>query len=160
MTKLSRYIIEPKNLSRFIDNFWTTVTLLESKNEVKEFLSDILTRTEIKMFVKRLQIAKMLLSGYDYNTIKRYVRVTHQTIASVANVVKDEERKGLKRAISYLNKMESDFQEELDKNYNQAPSLGRFINRSGIDKGVTILSKGLDSWSRKQSRKQSVQHRI
>lgn len=61
MTKISRIKINPKHLDFFLHNFWNLITLLENKDQVKNFFRDLLSHTEMKMFAKRIQIAKMLL---------------------------------------------------------------------------------------------------
>lgn len=112
MTKLSRYT-DPRHMGWFINNFWTAVTLLEDKEEVKSFLKGILTHTEMKMFAKRLQIAKMLIEGYDYGTIRSYVRVGDETIARINNLL---EARGdeIKRVIGKLQEIERKRERELE----------------------------------------------
>lgn len=105
MTKISRFKVDPKHLGFFINNFWSIITFLENKEQVKSFLKDLLTHTEMKMFAKRVQIAKMLLEGYDYRTIRNYVKVTDQTISRINNILETGEG-GLIISISYLQKIE------------------------------------------------------
>lgn len=112
MTKVSRIKIAPRHMGWFINNFWMVVTLLENKDQVKEFLEDLLTPTEITMFVKRLQITKMLLQGYDYRSIKNYVKVTDQTIAKINNLL-FVGGNGLKKAVTYLLKIEKEQDQKL-----------------------------------------------
>lgn len=154
MTKVSRYGVEPERWFRFQDNFWTTITLLESKSEIKEFLQDLLTHTELKMFIKRLQIAKMLLAGYKYDDIKRYVKATHQTISGIANIVNSEERLGLKRAVSYLYRLEAKQGKQLEESYDRLPSLKKFVKGTVLD--TSSLEQATEILSRKISRKSSV----
>jgi len=111
MTKISRIKVDPKHLGFFLNNFWSLITLLENKDQVKSFLKDLLTHTEMKMFAKRIQIAKMLLEGYSYRDIRNYVRVTDSTIARINNIL-DTEGNGLKIAITYLQKIESEINKE------------------------------------------------
>lgn len=85
MAKISRIPIDKKRLNQFYDDFWSAIALLESKQEAKSFLFDLLTHTERKMLAKRLQIAVMLIEGYDYHKIKSYVKVANNTIAKVNN---------------------------------------------------------------------------
>ena len=110
MTKISRIKVDAKHLGLFLNNFWNLVTLLENKDQVASFLKDLLTHTEMKMLAKRIQIAKMLLEDYSYQAIRTYVKVTDSTIARINNVL-GMEGNGLKIAISYLQKIES----EVDK---------------------------------------------
>ena len=111
MTKVSRTRIDPKHLGFFLNNFWNLITLLENKDQVKNFLKDLLTHTEMKMFAKRIQIAKMLLEGYSYRDIRNYVKVTDGTIARISNVL-EIEGEGLKSAIVYLQKIEKEIDKE------------------------------------------------
>lgn len=112
MAKLSRIKLEPNKLGFFINNFWSLITLLENKDEVKNFLRALLTHTEMKMFAKRIQIAKMLIEGYKYQDIKNYTKVTNSTISRISNILENE-GDGLKSAIGYLQKMEKEREREL-----------------------------------------------
>lgn len=111
MTKISRIKLDPRHLGFFLNNLWSLITLLENKDQVKSLLKDLLTHTEIKMFAKRIQIAKMLLEGYNYQIIRNYVKVTDSTIARISNIL-GTEGNGLKVAISYLQKIESEIDKE------------------------------------------------
>ena len=111
MTKVSRIRLDPRHLGFFINNFWNLITLLENKDQVASFLKDLLTHTEMKMFAKRVQIAKMLLEGYDYRAIKGFVRVTDPTVAKINNKL-ETGAEGLKTAIYYLQKIEKDIEKE------------------------------------------------
>ncbi len=111
MTKISRIKLDSKHLGFFLNNFWNLITLLENKDQVKSFLKDLLTHTEMKMFAKRIQIAKMLIEGYDYRTIRNYVKVTDSTIARINNIL-GTEGNGLKIAINFLQEIESDIDKE------------------------------------------------
>lgn len=111
MTKVSRIRIDSKRLGVFINNFWSLITLLENKDQVAHFLKDLLTHTEMKMLAKRIQIAKMLIEGYSYQTIKGFVKVTDPTIAKINNKL-EAGGEGLKTAILYLQKIEKEIDKE------------------------------------------------
>lgn len=111
MTKISRIKVDSRHLGFFINNFWNLITLLENKDQVASFLKDLLTHTEMKMFAKRIQIAKMLLEDFNYQSIRNYVKVTDSTIARISNIL-GTEGNGLKIAISYLKKIESEIDKE------------------------------------------------
>lgn len=111
MTKISRIKIDPKHLGFFLNNFWNLITLLENKDQVKNFLKDLLTHTEMKMLAKRIQIAKMLLEGYNYRDIRNYIKVTDPTISKISNILATG-GEGLKSAINYLQKIERDIEKE------------------------------------------------
>lgn len=111
MPKVSRIRLDSKHLGFFINNFWSLITLLENKDQVKSFLKDLLTHTEMKMLAKRIQIAKMLLEGYNYQDIRNYVKVTDSTIARINNIL-EVEGEGLRTAINYLQKIEKEIERE------------------------------------------------
>lgn len=84
MTKVSRKILPKDKIGLYIDEFWRAVTLLGSKEEVRNFFRDITTSTERVMLAKRLQIAKRLYNGESYFSIKKELNVTTVTIAGVS----------------------------------------------------------------------------
>lgn len=111
MTKISRIKVDSRHLGFFINNFWNLITLLENKDQVASFLKDILTHTEMKMVAKRIQIAKMLLEGCDYRSIRNYVKVSDTTIATINNKL-EIGGEGLKTAIECFRKVEKDIERE------------------------------------------------
>lgn len=111
MTKISRIKVDPRHMGFFLHNFWNLITLLEDKDQVKNFLKELLTPTEMKMLAKRIQIAKMLLEGYDYRSIRNYVKVTDTTIAKINNILASA-GDGLRTAISELQKIEDEINKE------------------------------------------------
>lgn len=127
MPKVSRLQVNPRHLGFFLNNFWNLITLLENKDQVKTFLKDLLTHTEMKMFAKRIQIAKMLLDGYSYQEIKSYVKVTDPTIAKISNILAVDGT-GFKNAISYLSKIESTIEKKRMEEVSvfDRPGLHRF----------------------------------
>lgn len=104
MTKLSRWPVEKEKMSLFLDDFWTAVASLKSKSEAKNFFNQFLTHTERKMFAKRFQIAMMLVSGYDYKSIKSRLKVSEVTISKISNWIEEnrEELVGVAKRIMRL----------------------------------------------------------
>jgi TrpR-related protein YerC/YecD len=152
MTKISRIKLDSRHLSYFLNNFWNVITLLENKEEVKEFLKDTLTHTEMKMVAKRIQIAKMLIEGHKYETIKKYVKVTDTTIAKVNNTL-FMSGKGLKAAIVHLKKIEKDFEQKRMK----GSSLKEKYPLSFLPE---ILADNLGSKIKKRKRRESIKNNI
>ncbi len=153
MTKLSRIKVDPQNLGFFINNFWSLITLLENKDQVKSFLKDVLTHTEMKMFAKRIQIAKMLLEGYSYRDIRNYVKVTDTTIGKISNIL-SVDGEGLKTAIGHLQKIEK----EIDKERMRAtPNLKKKYPMYFLPE---ILIEKASELSKKQKKKASVKNSI
>ena len=59
------------------------VALLGNREEVKSFLKDILTLSEVVMISRRIQVARMLLEGEGYEKIKKALKVGGSTISHV-----------------------------------------------------------------------------
>jgi len=68
---------------KYLGEFYTMVSLLRSRNEVKNFFKDLLTLSEVVMISRRLQTAKMLLEGETYETIGKQLKISSVTIAHV-----------------------------------------------------------------------------
>lgn len=84
MSKVSKRILN-KDLADYIFKLFTkTISALHDKNEVKNFLDDLLSPTEKIMLVKRLAIAILLTKGYTYDTIDNTLKVSRPTIMNVS----------------------------------------------------------------------------
>lgn len=90
MTKVSRYLLDPGKIREFEKTFWNSIALCNSREELKLFFESLFTSTEILMFSKRIQIAKMLLEGNDYKTIESFVRIGSPTISRIKEWLKKE----------------------------------------------------------------------
>lgn len=106
MTKISRKKLEPNTDEYLRDQLWKAVTLLEDKTQVKEFLRDILTRTEITMLSKRLQAVKMIDEGYTYRQISKGLNMSESTIGKLHNWF-DAFGSGYRNVIERLQKIEN-----------------------------------------------------
>ncbi len=154
MTKISRIRINSRHLGFFINNFWNLITLLENKDQVASFLKDLLTHTEMKMFAKRIQIAKMLLEGSDYRAIRNYVKVSDATIATISNKI-ETGGDGLKIAITYLKKVENDIEKE---RMRITPDLKKqYKSYFLLDTAIDEASKRVKSFKKKKSVKRDIQ---
>lgn len=68
---------------KYLGEFYLMVSLLRGRDEVKKFFKDLLTLSEVVMISRRIQIAKMLLDGLDYEEIRRKLKVGKTTISHV-----------------------------------------------------------------------------
>jgi uncharacterized protein YerC len=89
MTKVSKSGIKSDVLEWFVDRLWDGISTAKNDKKLKAFLKELLTPTERIMIAKRLQIAKMLIAGHRYETIKKVVKVTDPTIAKISNIISD-----------------------------------------------------------------------
>lgn len=68
---------------KYLGEFYLMVSLLRSREEVKNFFKDLLTLSEVVMISRRIQIAKMLLEGRTYDEIQRDLKTATATVAHV-----------------------------------------------------------------------------
>ena len=81
--RVKYYQLSEKERKQFLGDFYTMISLLKTREEVKKFFKDLLTLSEVVMISRRLQIAKMLLEGKTYEDIKSKLGVGSTTIARV-----------------------------------------------------------------------------
>lgn len=79
--------VQPKTIpteerTKLLDEFWTMIALLETQEEAKNFFKDLLSATEALMLARRIQIAKFLLQGKSYETIRESLKTSYVTIAA------------------------------------------------------------------------------
>jgi len=98
---------------KFLGEFYTMVSLLRGRDEVKKFFKDLLTLSEVVMVSRRIQIAKMLLEGFDYEEIRKQLKVGKTTISHVEKwlnngfggykeIIKRHDKKEAKRWVENL----------------------------------------------------------
>ena len=80
MTKLSKRNLDPKEMGYYINNLWNAFVLMDSKEEIRQFVKDLFTHTEYKMFAKRLEIARRLILGQTYEQIREALNVSDRPI--------------------------------------------------------------------------------
>lgn len=84
MSQLSKLPLRRDLEEQMFDLFTSTIVSLKEKEEIEDFLSDLLSPIEKMMLAKRLAIALMLEKEYTYPMIGKTLRVTPTTIASVS----------------------------------------------------------------------------
>lgn len=121
MTQVSKRVLQKEVEDRILDLFWTSLSMLSTKQKVAYFLDDLLTPTEKLMIGKRLAIAFMLLKGYDYPAINNRLKVSDSTIWTI-KVALTHRGKGYRMAIEQIMSKEKweRFWEDLDNFFEQA----------------------------------------
>jgi TrpR-related protein YerC/YecD len=66
-----------------IDDLYLAITRLDSLEECRKFLRDLLTETEIREFAERWKVARMLSQRVPYTTIEEQTGLSSRTIARV-----------------------------------------------------------------------------
>jgi len=87
MTQVSRYPVSPRVYERIFEIFFQSSTKIRKKEEAEQFFNDFFTPTEKIMLAKRLSIAVLLAKKYDYNSIRKILRVSPPTIAGVSKLM-------------------------------------------------------------------------
>src|SRR3990170_7589096 len=96
MAKVRFYSVDKKERIRVIGELYEVIAELKSKDEVFRFLFGLFTPSEVLMIARRIQVAKMLLDGADYDGIHKKLKVSHQTTRKVEHWLKsNEDRKKL-----------------------------------------------------------------
>jgi len=67
----------------YLGDFYSMVSLLKTRDEVKNFFKDLLTLSEAVMISRRIQVAKLFLEGYNYEQIHRKLKIGLATISQV-----------------------------------------------------------------------------
>ncbi len=80
MPKVRTYEIDSKERFQIIGDFFDIVAGLKNKQEVVDFFIGLLTPSESLMMARRIQVAKMLIEGLNYETISKKLKVSYQTI--------------------------------------------------------------------------------
>lgn len=160
MTKLSKRPLGPDKLNYFINNLWNAFTLMESKQEVRELIKDLFTHTEYKMIAKRLEIARRLIDGDNYDDIKTAVKVTEKPIANMSNTLANNGT-GLKNAYRKLKNLEQKYQQKrsMHQDYIERrvrPKIGRTILGDMIKFGAVETKKAIYRGIKKSSTKNQL----
>lgn len=58
---------------------------LKTKEEIANFLRDLLTLSEIEEFANRLEMAKLLSRGWSYKRVAKELKVSTTTVTRVAH---------------------------------------------------------------------------
>ena len=147
MTKLSKKLVDPKEMGNYINNFWSALTLMDTKEDVKQLVKDLFTHTEYKMLAKRLEIGRLLLAGSDYNTIEKKLRGTPVTISRISNVLA-EKGAGLRKANNKLNLIEEKhLSRQIERTKNLENPFRQKINRKTL--GGSLIKAGLSALDKK-----------
>lgn len=70
------------------NQFLKAILALESKNEAKRFLRDLMTEGEIEEFGKRLEAARLLSKNTQYSSIIELTGLSSTTVARISKWLK------------------------------------------------------------------------
>jgi TrpR-related protein YerC/YecD len=81
--KKSFYEIDDKDKKRMLGDFYEMVAKIKNKNDARDFFRDLLTPSEVVMIIYRIEIAKMLMQGFNYDDIQKKLKVGCTTVNGV-----------------------------------------------------------------------------
>jgi len=73
----------PQNQTGNMDELLEAILSLKDKEECLAFLQDLCTVQEMISFSQRLQVAKLLMAGETYESIRRQVPISSSTITRI-----------------------------------------------------------------------------
>ena len=106
--------IDNKEKIEYLDALYTAVESLKSREEVKNFLRDLLTEGERIMVGRRIIIAKRLLNEEPYEQIIREMRVGGDTITRVHRWLEDDVH-GYEKVVKKLERVLESRQEKRNR---------------------------------------------
>lgn len=84
---MSQNEIEKMNSKDFFE-FYKSLLLLRSEEELMKYLKDLMTMNELENLVNRFKTAQLLNEGYNYLEIERITGLSSATIAKVSEALK------------------------------------------------------------------------
>jgi len=85
MPQVSKRYIDKETYEKIFSLFLKSLRLLKNKKHASGFADDFFTKTEKKMFAKRITIAFLLAKNYNYREISDILKVSTSTIRTVKN---------------------------------------------------------------------------
>ena len=145
MAQISKRQLGRKLELKVYDSFWRVIANIKNREEVSDFFSDCLTRTERVYLAKRMAIAVLLSKGYDYRSISNMLKVSTGTVGRVASKI---EEKGWKLFVRKLEGLEDwdKFWHDMEKLLMRFTGAGRRMFLSGEEiEGIVRKHKRLSS---------------
>ena len=79
------------------------ILALKTPNEVRDFLADLCTPAEVRAFIERLEVARLLDAGdLSYRQIAEQAGASTTTVVRVARFLKEMPVRGYRRALDRL----------------------------------------------------------
>lgn len=88
MSQVSKYKLNKKVYEKIFSLFPQFLYRMTSKGKQNALVSAFFTNTEKIVFAKRIAIAFMLVKGYKYDQIVSKIKVSHGTVAKMADALK------------------------------------------------------------------------
>lgn len=93
--------LDPNDQVDLLYDLLSSFSLLKNLEDSSLFITDLLTKGEVRILSKRLRIAKLLLQGWQYEELSDRLKVSHSTIAKVASWLM-EKGEGFRKIIARI----------------------------------------------------------
>lgn len=90
--------INHKEYFKEIHFLYEIINNLKNVDEIKPFLKDILTSSELRMLKRRWHVANLLFEGFDIRTVATKSKTSTQTVSKIKRIL-EEGYGGLRLAI-------------------------------------------------------------
>lgn len=150
MAKIKPKSIPNKELYKLLDEFYSIVTLLETKEEVRNFFKDLLSSSEALMLARRIQIAKLLVAGGSYDAIRETTGAGYATIGNVQRWL-DAGFGGYIRALGNLNKKLAEKETAYAKSYSDPFS--EVKRKYPAYFAISNMFEQLDKWNKERQKR-------
>jgi len=131
MVQVSRRQLKNEIREEISENLWIAISAVSKKEDVLDFIYDILSPAERLMIEKRLAVAILLLRGWKYDAIKDFLKVSNSTINNVRSNMERGGR-GFRFIVEHLEKKKS---------------LGKIIRKSEKSFGIMPPIVGRGRWA-------------
>lgn len=147
--------IKPKQLPqqeyhKLLDELYSIITLLETKEEVKNFFKDLLSASEALMLARRIQMAKMLMVGLSYDEIRHNLGTSFATITSVQRWI-DGGWGGYLKALKNLENKTREKEVASSKYYNDP--FGRLKRKYPAHFLISNALEDIKKWSEERQKR-------
>lgn len=93
--------VKEKDYYKDIHFFYEITNSFKEIDELKRFLKDILTSSELRMIKRRWHIANLIMEGLDIRTVALRSKSSTQTVSKIKRIL-DEGYGGLKLALERM----------------------------------------------------------
>lgn len=118
--------VDKKEYFKEIHFLYEILNDLKNVEEIKLFLKDILTASELRMLKRRWHIATLLSKGNDVRTVAYESKTSTQTVSRI-KLVLEEGKGGLKLALERSIKREERERKEYVKKNQKFASSSKFV---------------------------------
>ena len=143
MPQISKRKLDKNLQDGVVNQFWISISKINTPKEASEFFSDVLTETEKVMLSKRLACAILLIRGRSATEIKDSIHLSYTTIGTIAAWVKNAKPKTRKILINFSE--EKDWENILDK-------IEEILDKLPPRYGSDWHEKGKEKWQRVKER--------